>query len=504
MSDAKEILHQILNDEKLLNSRAFRDKVYTDEPIIRTASQIPRPRTPEKIKEMKGLAFTPEAYWKTSAWLFYTQGKFMEDFEDVYDFKEDFVKYFPSYRDMTIEQLRGYFSWRTKVRKGNIEKAPAPFVYIYLYELINCIGYTAPADCFKMFRSFCTEYSAIDESIKKYTDTWLRDFIVYYDLDSSLADDLDDIRYDKQLLTLIHWDEHSDEELFNAIDALSAYQLKKSLFYAACPDDMKEITVRCFRKLSEFFRDKRKNSLCGKLFGNIVECSYNMFASSIFYDRQSLRDCEYALNEIHSFTCKSGKWKCSKYYGNRSRNSRLGDLVKAIDSLMRDKNDFKHKISYTGVSKTAVKTIQAEIDCLYEEKRRAEASRIEIDLSKLAGIRKAADSTREKLLVDEEEPAIVTSVPGPAAIEKKEVTTNTAESPLDDEETLFIKALLYGRDAGAAAQSCGKMVSILADSVNEKLFDIFGDTVIDFSADSPELIEDYTDELREMFPDNKE
>ena len=128
MSDAKEILHQILNDEKLLNSRAFRDKVYTDEPIIRTASQIPRPRTPEKIKEMKGLAFTPEAYWKTSAWLFYTQGKFMEDFEDVYDFKEDFVKYFPSYRDMTIEQLRGYFSWRTKVRKGNIEKATATFV----------------------------------------------------------------------------------------------------------------------------------------------------------------------------------------------------------------------------------------------------------------------------------------------------------------------------------------------------------------------------------------
>jgi 2,3-bisphosphoglycerate-independent phosphoglycerate mutase len=54
MSDVKEILHQILNDEKLLKSRAFRDKIYTDEPIIRTASQIPRPRTPEKIKEMKG------------------------------------------------------------------------------------------------------------------------------------------------------------------------------------------------------------------------------------------------------------------------------------------------------------------------------------------------------------------------------------------------------------------------------------------------------------------
>lgn len=504
MSDVNEILHQILNDEKLLKSRAFRDKIYTDEPIIRTASQIPRPRTPEKIKEMKGLAFTPEAYWKTSAWLFYTQGKFMEDFDDVYDYKEDFVKYYPSYRDMTTEQLRGYFSWRSKIRKGNIEKAPAPFVYIYLYELINCIGYEEPADCFNMFISFCKDYSVIDESITKYTDMWLRDFIVYYGLDSSLADDLPDIQYDKLLLTLIHWDKHSDEELFAAIDALSAYQLKKSLFFAACPDDMKEVTVRSFRKLSEFFRDKRKNSLCDKLFGSIVECSYNMFASSIFYDRRSLRDCEYTLNEIHSFTCKSGKWKCRKYYGNRGRNGHLGDLVKAVDSLMRDKNDFKHKISYTGVSKAAVKIIQSEIDSLYEEKRRAEASRIEIDFSKLSGIRKAADSTREKLLVDENEYPDVTPLPEQTVVEKEEIHENTDDSPLDNDESLFIKALLYGRDVDAAAKSCGKMVSILADSINEKLFDTFGDTVIDFSADRPELIEDYTDELREMFPDNKE
>ena len=502
MSDTKEILQQILNDEKLLKSRAFRDRVYTDEPIIRTASQLPRPKTPEKIKEMKGLAFTPEAYWKTSAWLFYTQGTFMEDFEDVFPYNEDFVKYYPSYRDMTTEQLRGYFSWRTRVRKGKVEKAPEPFVYVYLYELINCIGYSEPTECFKQFSGFCQQYASIDDSIAKYTDTWLKDFIVYYGLDSPFADELEDIRYDKQLLTLIHWSEHSNDELFAAIDDLSSYQLKKSLFYAAFPEDIKEVVVRSFISLSEFFRDKRKNSLCDKLFGNIVECSYNMFASSIFYDRQSLRDCEYALNEIHSFTCKSGKWKCRKYFGNRGRNGHLGDLVKAIDSLMREKKDFKHKISYTGVSKTAVKLIQAEIDALYEEQCRAEAAKIEIDLSKLAGIRKTADSTREKLLVDDEEPEIITAPHEPVVSEA--VSEVNDESPLDSDEKLFIKALLYGRDTNAAAKSCGKMVSILADSINEKLFDLFGDTVIDFSADSPELIEDYTDELREMFPDNKE
>ncbi len=86
MSDVKDILNSILTDEKLLNSRAFRDKVYSDEPIIKRASQIKTPDTPQKIKDMKAIAYTPEAYWKTSAWLFYNQGKFMEDFSDVYEY----------------------------------------------------------------------------------------------------------------------------------------------------------------------------------------------------------------------------------------------------------------------------------------------------------------------------------------------------------------------------------------------------------------------------------
>ena len=42
------------------------------------------------------------------------------------------------------------------------------------------------------------------------------------------------------------------------------------------------------------------------------------------------------------------------------------------------------------------------------------------------------------------------------------------------------------------------MVSILADSINEKLFDSVGDTVIEFSGDTPVIIGDYSDELKTM------
>lgn len=496
MSDTKEILNIVLNDEKLLKSRAFRDRVYSDEPIIRPASQLIKPQTPPQIKEMKGIAFTPEAYWKTSAWLFYTQGKFMEKYEDDFRYDEDFTKYYPCYRDLSTEQLRGYFSWRTKVRNRNIEKAPLPYVFIYMYELMNCIGADTPAECFDMLNFFCKEYSKIDDTITKYKDTWLTDFIVYYDLDASLADDIDDIKHDLYIMTLLHWADHSENEILDAIDALSAYQFKKSLYYINAPDDFSEVLVRCFIVLSEFFRDKRKKSLCEKLFGNTVECGYHMFSSAIFYDRQSLRNCEYSFNEVHSFSCRNGKWFCRKYYGNRGRNGHLGDIVKAVDSLMREYSNFKYKISFDGISKNTEKILRAEIEKYFDEKRRKESLKIEIDISKLSSIRISADKTMEKLIIAEENDNDIEDT------ETKEIPDEIInDSVLDKDEIVFMCSLLYGGDHKKAASDSGKMISILADSINEKLFDNFGDTVIDFFDDEPIVIEDYTEELKNMFPE---
>lgn len=42
----------------------------------------------------------------------------MEDFEDDYDGDAPFSMYYPCYQMMGYEQLRTYFSWRSKVRKG--------------------------------------------------------------------------------------------------------------------------------------------------------------------------------------------------------------------------------------------------------------------------------------------------------------------------------------------------------------------------------------------------
>ena len=44
-------------------------------------------------------------------------------------------------------------------------------------------------------------------------------------------------------------------------------------------------------------------------------------------------------------------------------------------------------------------------------------------------------------------------------------------------------------------QAEGFLLSVLVDSINEKLYDTFLDSVLD---DTPELIEDYIEDLKEM------
>ena len=227
------------------------------------------------------------------------------------------------------------------------------------------------------------------------------------------------------------------------------------------------------------------------------DTAYRLFDTAVFYDSAPAKDREYIVNEIHSYIFRNGRWTCRKLTGCRHRSVKLGEFAKSVDSVMREEYSYPHKLSSTDVSKQTKSIIMQAIAEFRSAQKKAEAMKIEIDISKLSAIRKAADITREKLLVDDDEPAI-TAEPEPIITEEAVPVTNDGDCPLSDAETAFVKALLSGGDYDAEARKFGCMTSILADSVNEKLFDDFGDTVILFEDDVPCIIEDYIDELKEI------
>ncbi len=492
MGDAEEIINFVTNDEKLRESRIFRGEVYHDQPILRRASELARPTVPAKIKEMKSLAYTPEAYWKTSAWLFRTQGQFMADYTDDQPYTEDFTAYYPTYRDLTVEQLRGYFTWRSAFRNGSAPEAPKPFVLLYMYELINQIGVSEPAEGAELFRQLLSEYSQPGTEVSRYGQRWLSDYAAYYGLPPELLSDSSDSIFDSAVMTLINWDTADSEKLFAAILRLSAYPIESSAFYQQEPELFREAVCRVFVRLSEHFQLHRKNSLCGKLFGKLVEMKYRMFESAVFFDTEPLRNCEYAFCDIHRYSCRKGIWYCTKLHGNRGRNKALGEIVRTVDSLLRELTGRYHKIAAGENSKSTITLAQKEIAALLAEQKAKEVVRIDIDLSALAGIRSAAARTCEKLIVDEEEPDTSETEP---VISAQEPSSGVDNAVLNEAESSFLAALLSNGDWRACAKAHSALPAILADSINEKLFDDFGDTVIDFSGDTPLLIEDYADDL---------
>ncbi len=209
MADARQIMQTLLSDPKIASNSNLSGAAYRDQPILLTASQM-RNFTPPRIREMRQLAKPAHS----EARIFHEQGKFMEDFEDDVDFREEVVRYFPTYQAMTDMQLRGYFSWRTCVRKGDVRRTSLSFAFMHIYELLNGIGAATPEDAFRALRAFWEAYRKLDARIDSYVTLWLKDFVIYNALDRSFLDGLPDIVFDKAVVVLLNHRAHSAEEGF--------------------------------------------------------------------------------------------------------------------------------------------------------------------------------------------------------------------------------------------------------------------------------------------------
>ena len=468
----------------------FSYRVYQDEPIIIPEIHM-ESHTPPIYRAMRKIALTGEYYRESSEEIFYKQGKFMERLKDDFDYREEFTQYFPTYQSMNDRQLRGYFSWRTKVRRGVIEKTSISFVFVYIYELINRIGVRSAVEGFHTLKNFWTTYREIDFRIDRYVKLWLKDYVVYNNLDKSLLKDLLYSDYNNALLILNDYKSNSADAVFSALNSISSYSLSDSKFFIHHSDDVKNVTYAVFSALSDYYNNNGKTTLYEKYFGTFYTSSYYMFNSAVFYDKIHRRDFVYEVDEFCAYTCKKGAWRCKNFFNYGDKNRRVGTLLKTIDFIMRKKYDFRFKLKAVKPTEILENIINTAIDNYQEKQREAARPKIEIDVSKLQNIRNAALQTQSKLLVDEPEEAIDLEF-----FDKKITPEN--DTGLNDFEYQFMKCLLYGRAYSDPARSNGMPLSVLIDAINGNLFDRFGDTVIIENGGRPELIEDYVEELKEI------
>lgn len=93
-----------------------------------------------------------------------------------------FARYSPTYADMSPEQQRWYFYWRTSVRSGRLLPTDLSYLFVYVYECINLVGFDTPQAAFDWLVSFWQHYRALQPKLDQYLLDWLADFLVVHRL----------------------------------------------------------------------------------------------------------------------------------------------------------------------------------------------------------------------------------------------------------------------------------------------------------------------------------
>lgn len=471
----------------------FYSNVFQDE-TIRPRAQQPQERVPSLIRTARSLENGSGSTWQSRESLFIKQAKLLANYEDDYDYEHSVARYYPTYQSLTDQELRSYFSWRTKLRRGDIRKTCLSYAFLYIYELINRIGTEDPMDGYRKLKAFQASYGQLDKRILPYLDQWLTDYVIFYDLDAALLADLAQVRFDRSVTVLENIQTQPEEKLIYAVKQLAPKWLDRSKFYAQYSADCDSVIFRVLLRVSEHYAAHCKKTLVEQYFGPIREFPVRLFETAVFHGSMSRRSFEYAMDERCVYRCRNGLWTVRKHSGRLGPNAKLNDLIKTIDSVMRQEYAYRHPVKCELETKWLIRIIQEEVRALLAEKKAAEAKKITIDYSQLAQIRRDAAITQDKLTVEDE---LEEEFPEEETVQESflpEGTADPGDTPLSQPEHRLLQCLLYGRDH-SWVHSEGYMLSVLVDSINEKLYDEFLDSVLD---DTPQLVEDYIDDLKEM------
>ena len=466
---------------------------------VSAAVHVPvRKYIPRKIQEMSMLYEYGDRSMRQRSKNFFTQGKFMEDYEDNQPWYGDYHRYFPTYHDLRLAELRGYFTWRTQLRKGNYQPIAASLAYIYVYELLNGIGADSPEDSLRKLKEFETEYidSGIgDSDMRRNLHRWMAELAVIKNVKpetAALYFDKKEAAQDKALTVLEQPDRYGDGEVFGALCEMTTVRLNKSPVVTKCGDEGMRLFAELWRYMLVNMTTESGNffKMC---FGTLRELRWHPLCNAVYWHPEPYADAEYVLNENHSFFCKDGLWYERTYPRVYFIREMLNDFCHEADRLLRVYLKTGRPLKQRASATWAAPHISAFIEADRQAKIEAAKPKITIRFSQLEQIRQDASVTRDSLLT-EEEMTEAEEIEASPANAYDELTSDL----LNEVQLKIMSMLLSGESVRPFINENHLMSSVLADEINEALFDEIGDTVLECDGENLSLIEDYTEDVKEL------
>ena len=372
---------------------------------------------PDKIRRMQRLYQYSDSSFAQKCRNFYRQGKFMEDYEDDAPWNGEFRRYFTTYHDLNLRQLRGYFTWRTRLRKGDFSPIAASLAYLYLYELLNGIGTSSPEDSLRKMREFEIGFldSGIgDPGIRGNLRRWMLEYAVLHNVSPALARQYADpalLKKDSALAVLKNPNAASEEEIFEALCVFEGKKLEQSPVVKRDVTKGKHFFSSVWLCASRTFPQNGKDIFTA-CFGKPKSFSWYPLSNAVYCKNQKSPDTDYILDPCRTYRCRNGLWHEERYDNLYFDRNRFHGLLREADRILRKALKTGHYLRENPADAWATPYAEEVIQSFRQAKLEAARPNITIDLSHLEQIRQDALITRDSLLTQEDLDTEAIRVPG--------------------------------------------------------------------------------------------
>lgn len=486
------------------NNRGF--TIVLDQPATKT-QYIERPNSlrqdtaediPDKIIEMLHLYEYENHSFEQKCMNFYRQGKFMEAYEDHAPCRVYHTRYFPTYHDLNIRQLRGYFTWRTEARQGKIDSRGELYAYIYAYELLNDIGICSFIDGLEKLNQLKEVFQETGSQLVSHLNRWMLDYVIIHQIPRDLAMKvIPSILMDEdQHLAILHDPQnYTEEEVFHAFFSFASRNTQKSIIFQNHQAKAKHLFASIWLYLAKNYQQDGQDlfTLC---FGKKTKFTWHPLSNAVYWSAFAKQDQFYSLNDARSYAYVDGDWYEERYDPLQINLSKIQGMLREIDRRLRQYLKVGHYLR----KNPEELWVSPYIDQVLEEEKRRELEKqrpqIQVNFSQLDKIRQDALITRDQLLTEEEIEEDTKLKPEVKLSEEK-------IDGLDEIHGQILWALLKEKQVDTLIKEHHLLPSIVAETINEAFLDDIGDQILECDGKTITLIEDYKEDILDILGGEK-
>ena len=301
------------------------------------------------------------------------------------------------------------------------------------------------------------------------------------------------------MITLLHPQAYSDSEILDALIYFSEGRLNKTPVLTEHYDRGLSLFSRLWRIGSETVFNQNQ-TLFQHCFGEPISQRWYPLLKAVYYAEQQPKDCDYTLNAVHSYHCRSGRWTEEYYYLSPHKHKTFMGLLHQADSLFRRYLHTGRYLKEKEADQWAVPLIEAAIQADREAVLEASRPKVTIDLSGLDQIRKDALTTQNSLLseADLQEEERVTEEPKHEEETVMEEEPAVPDLPIDAVHLQILRTLLQGKEVQSLIKAHHLMPALIADTINEVFYDEIGDTILLCEDDILSVVEDYREDVEQI------